>query len=755
MHPAYVLQDIDRGDKDVWSDMSQLREQIQEAVRFCFPSKPEAVDKYVISVTEMEVRAGAFDNRNSRNQVSFILRDLAGIDSELHMSRRLIDMDESRIVNSAQDKLKTFKTESVPNNVSDELICCINYDKATVNATKELIKRMCDEVCKRLLFQIFVGFEKNKKYAISPTFAEVLSHLEIAKEKRKNFIGREDLLEHVCGYISETSGDPAKPLFLHGESGCGKTSVMAMAALKAKEMCPKNVVITRFIGTTSASGSIQDLLKSVCEQIAHVYNVVTKVPDNIILLNKHFRFCLGLANNDAPMVIILDSLDQLSTDDNARQLVWLKLDTNLPPFVKIVLSAIPGHTSDVTKILPNDNVILVRSLSQTEGPVILREMMKSSNRKLTDEQTRRVIQLFTNCPLPLYLRLVVDVASSWKSYDSADSVIIGNDVRRMIELLFERLERKYGHTFISYALGYITASKNGLSQAELEDILSCNDKVLDELYKFWTPPMRRIPPLLWARVRWDISEYLTERGSGGEVLYHWYHRQFFEVAANRYLHLSHSKSGVENRLHDLHLDIADYFDGKWVNGKQRNNKNQSEQGDMSVYGRGIPEQPIVISGNRGEGGRLNKRKLSELPYHLIKVCDWTRLKGLALNLPFLEAKFEAGMGHDSYSELLQAARLSRDESLRKVALFLGQNISFLSREPEAIYQLVSQQPMSHPLAHALSIMEQNGTVPRFIRQYSSANTQDELCMLTVQGHTEEIRSIAFSPKGSSTFFLIC
>lgn len=50
-----------------------------------------------------------------------------------------------------------------------------------------------------------------------------------------------------------------------------------------------------------------------------------------------------------------------------------------------------------------------------------------------------------------------------------------------------------------HALSYLTASKNGLSDVEIEDILSLDDVVLNDVFLFWMPPTRRIPPLLWPR----------------------------------------------------------------------------------------------------------------------------------------------------------------------------------------------------------------------------------------------------------------
>lgn len=51
-------------------------------------------------------------------------------------------------------------------------------------------------------------------------------------------------------------------------------------------------------------------------------------------------------------------------------------------------------------------------------------------------------------------------------------------------------------------------ARNGLSESELEDILSCDDDVLNDVYQFWKPPLRRLPPLLMARLRTDLQQYL-------------------------------------------------------------------------------------------------------------------------------------------------------------------------------------------------------------------------------------------------------
>lgn len=65
---------------------------------------------------------------------------------------------------------------------------------------------------------------------------------------------------------------------------------------------------------------------------------------------------------------------------------------------------------------------------------------------------------------------------------------------------------KHGEIFVRHALGYLTASATGLSANELIDVLSCDDVVLDDVFEFHIPPIRRLPPLLWTRLRLDLGE---------------------------------------------------------------------------------------------------------------------------------------------------------------------------------------------------------------------------------------------------------
>ena len=46
--------------------------------------------------------------------------------------------------------------------------------------------------------------------------------------------------------------------------------------------------------------------------------------------------------------------------------------------------------------------------------------------------------------------------------------------------------------------------------------------MLDDLYQYHLPPVRRIPPLLWSRIRADLPGYLSERAADGVIVLNWF-----------------------------------------------------------------------------------------------------------------------------------------------------------------------------------------------------------------------------------------
>ena len=272
----------------------------------------------------------------------------------------------------------------------------------------------------------------------------------------------------------------------------------------------------------------------------------------------------------------------------------------------------------------------VPTIPANEADIILESWLSSSQRSLTTDQKQMVLNAFEKCPLPLFLKLSFDEACRWKSYTSTSETKLAPSVKDIINDFLDQVERRHGKILVNQALAYVTASKNGLTEPELEDILSLDDEVLNDVYQYWTPPVRRLPPLLWIRVRSDLGDYLIERGADDARVIYWYHRQFIEVATTRYL----------KARKEVHTKLADFFTGMWSDGAAK--PFADKNGATVLKDRLVARQPLMFHNEKENKAVYNLRKLSELPYHLLHAGNLKRLKEETLcNFEFLLAKLRA------------------------------------------------------------------------------------------------------------------
>jgi len=89
-------------------------------------------------------------------------------------------------------------------------------------------------------------------------------HLRLADEHAAHFVGREEKggpLERIQAYLDDAS---RLPLLIHGDSGCGKTALLARAFKRA---APESNPVIRLIGVTPKSSDIRSLLGNLCLEL--------------------------------------------------------------------------------------------------------------------------------------------------------------------------------------------------------------------------------------------------------------------------------------------------------------------------------------------------------------------------------------------------------------------------------------------------------------------------------------------------------
>ena len=547
--------------------------------------------------------------------------------------------------------------------------------------TTDHIDQLCEEVYEALSgiilseikepHEVIIPGEKALIHEDDALDNEGQAHLTFAEERLAYFVGRSDILKAIAGYLNE---DEHHVLGVYGGGGTGKSALTAKAIHEAQQAHPGKEIVYRFIGATPGSSDGRSLLDSLCREISRRYDVsVDDIPLDYQDLVSELGKRLALATQEQPLIVFLDSLDQLSQQGGARSLTWLP--DRLPDHVHLMVTTRPEDTYDRLKT-KNARLEELGGLKRSEGDQLLEDWLRDAGRTLQKDQKEAVLDRFEQRQAdeslevserspgnPLYLRLAFEEARLWPSGDGQPPEQLTMGVSGIIEHnLIDRLadESSHGEMLVSKVLGYLVASRYGLAEDEMIDLLSRDiemyewffdkswhlpadlvrwaiqfrreeagepsieekapDKDEERAAQAWlkdprNPPERvseflgkvlpmqdgpRLPVVLWSRLSLDLEPYLSERESEGSTLLTFYHRELNDVSKAVFL-----KDGNEVQFHNK---LASYFKFK-----------------------ADPEDD-------GEWDGDYPRGLSELPYHQTKAELWDEVFETLTDFRFLEEK---------------------------------------------------------------------------------------------------------------------
>eukprot|EP00004_Rigifila_ramosa_P018478 TRINITY_DN459_c0_g1_i2.p1 TRINITY_DN459_c0_g1~~TRINITY_DN459_c0_g1_i2.p1 ORF type:complete len:3633 (-),score=762.01 TRINITY_DN459_c0_g1_i2:106-9975(-) len=764
--PTYILQPISSKfslEFGIPGDWWKIFDRLQLALRaasFGLANR-EFGELFRRAITEEEVRRGILTAPDVKERSFFFDRTLTDVDLTDPAVNLFVDLERDESGKMQPFRSQLLQLQRLKGQVHDKLPkenvfrYTTPWGMGGINPEHhpDQIRAFSDKYASHMMTSI-VEAVKRTRQAVDIEYLEAQHHNRFCVDRANIFVGRADILSVVERHLRQTTSaaqPTLEPLVLWGFSGCGKTSLMAVAAhnvFKRQSPSPTGaVVILRFLGTSLASSSAQGLLRNLCMHLVRVYAPPDLSPDAVPedlkdLVALFPRLLATLPSASRPLYLFLDSLDQLGNRDHDRELKWLPMA--MPPHVWMVLSTLPneGPCYEVLRRrLSPSSFQEVPQLSSADGEGILKQWLDSAGRRLTQKQQRIVLTTFEKSPSPLFLRLCYDMAVKWRSYFPDTETQLRETVQKLINFMFERLEHLHGQVFVSRALGYLTAAKGGLSVSELEDVLSCDDAVLDSVFVYWTPPVRRLPPLLWVRLRNDLDRYVVERGSDGTTVFFWYHRQFWEVAEERYLQPKDRK--------ERHAQLASLFAGDFEKGVEYT----SSSGVTRVINRRVTPQPLVISAVGGKR-QFNARKLAELPYHLTGAEQWDKLVATLCTLEFIEAKCASGMIFElieDYNRALANKSLT-DPGLRaaltEYGAFVAANVRVLSNFPELVYQQALNERLGSPIVAAAENVLESVLAQQSVLRLVNVPRVRNLCILVLAGHDGPINNVVYSSDGS-------
>ncbi|XP_077986889.1 uncharacterized protein LOC144441205 isoform X2 [Glandiceps talaboti] len=757
--------------KQQWASQCRRLEAVFQLYIKEVTSNQDRIDEYFKSTIEREIEMGILDlDYKPFEEVQWFRRNITDMKYNLgdFNAKEYIDLlpGTSEVDPAKAERLRTIMEKRIPDRVS-----LANMHEYSVSWHKDGIKpdktrghllytdKMANDLFGILRSKIDHTIKQNTiaRDAKTKLYDEVAQHSQFVRERSREFHGRKEILNKIKEYIRM---GPRKPLVIHGKSGFGKTSIMAKAAKDAPSWIKSGVpaVIVRIIGVTAESLHIRQLLRSMSQQLCHIFGQDTSlVPQDYRGALNDFNGRLANAQPDRPLFIFLDSLDQLSDENNGRALEWLPRE--LPDNVFLIVSTLSEDKYDSFQTLKKlfkdgDNFVNIPELPESDAAFILEHLLAQEDRTLTDEQHDSILNAFKNCPTPLYLRLIFEESRLWYSYTSGKQIWIADSIRKVINSLLSRMEVKHGEPFVRRALGYITASCSGVTQSELLDLLSLDDLVLSDLSSTMALTARRCPPIAWMRLRHDLKWHIVERSADSEWTYRWSHTQLHEAAVDRYLY-------QKDKAPSYHTALSELFLGMWAE------KKKPYPGNESGALRHVDDHALthnVVSPSGKVKTLFNLRCLNELPHHLLNSNQFRKLKlKVLLNFEWLLAKLRAtslrAVLDDFHNALLVE---SGDKELKLVADSLQLSETALLRNPlELATQVVGRlcdiirkdkpvsigDPKKYPNMLRFIKQAKVAAIPGLIPSITCLTPPGDVLYDLLAGHTDVITAVTAASDG--------
>jgi tetratricopeptide (TPR) repeat protein len=313
---------------------------------------------------------------------------------------------------------------------------------------------------------------------------EAADHYSYAERLTRAYVGGENYFTKLDNHLREGT----QPLVVLGESGLGKSALLAKWALDHQAANPSDVVIMHFIGSTRASADWVEMLRRIMGELKQSLDIRDEIPTRPEDLSTALNNLLHKAAAQKRIILILDGLNQLDDHDGAQGLFWLP--ESIPANVHIYLSTLPGKPLDeITK--RQWPTMLVKPLDHDERKELIQKYLKLFSKALSTPRIERIADA-VQCGNPLFLKVLLDELRLFGRHELLDYLIDdyldAENVPALYNRILARCERDYERYWpglVGQAMCVIWAAKRGVSEKELREILGSEDDPLPHAY--WSP----------------------------------------------------------------------------------------------------------------------------------------------------------------------------------------------------------------------------------------------------------------------------
>ena len=492
------------------------------------------------SVTELEILHGVLNDPDMAGRAFFYFRDRKYVESV------------------PQDKKTDFTSENA--DAVDKLAKLKEKIRTTCAAKKIPLRegdaytnpqRLAALVLADLTIAINAEFPPDQ---VPDVWArEDRDHEAYAKSRRTQFyVGRDAYFKKLDAFAG--GGADGCGMTVLGESGGGKSALLANWVANQRKAHPADFVFHHYIGSSPMSAGHLALMRRLMTAIVRwcgesgaesgTRAEEEKIPAKAEEIVKAFPEYLGrlafrAKQKGVHAVIVLDALNQLEDLERGRLLAWLP--NRLPGELRLVVSTLPGDTLESIQ-KRGWPTLKVEPLTADERVQLIALYLAHFSQGLSDARARKIAAV-SAAANPLYLKTLLDDLRATGAYDRLDTQIDDYLQATDIPALFGKILTRYEHDYerdrpglVREALSLLWAARRGLTEPELLELLKPEGK-------------SSLPAAYWSPVRCALEDGLVDR-DGVLAFTHEHLRAAVESAF----------VSDEDKRDEVRLQLADYFE---------------------------------------------------------------------------------------------------------------------------------------------------------------------------------------------------
>lgn len=292
------------------------------------------------------------------------------------------------------------------------------------------------------------------------------AHEAFAESRRRIWIEQSELLEHLDRFIDADTG--SRGLIVTGESGSGKSALLANWCAGYRRRNPDALVIEHYVGAASAASDHLDVIKHLVMAVVSDYrNEVASNVDADTMEDALPQWLSRIGNRKA--IIVIDAVNQL--DATAQKLEWLP--AFIPRHVRIVASSALDATAEMLRVRGWDE-LTTTPLSSDDRSAIVRAYLAVHGTQLAPKYLDRIVAPGPSAnPLFLCTGLsgIGSTLAAGRVTDRIEQFLGARDLDELFDVVLNRVELELGIELASSLVSALYSSRRGLSKNELALIL--------------------------------------------------------------------------------------------------------------------------------------------------------------------------------------------------------------------------------------------------------------------------------------------